>query len=132
MWEEIEEEIPYPLALGKVFDYDLDSDCPFRLILIASTLHHKDSLSEPQKKSVVRTALEDAMDKAREHHIDTSATGLMVGGWRLSATSAFMAMIEGYETSCQHEDKSNLDIYILNPRDFQIVQSMAVGMGWRG
>lgn len=40
------EEILYPLPLGEVFDYELSSQCPFRLILIASTLNHKDTLTK--------------------------------------------------------------------------------------
>ena len=55
VWEEIEDEVPYPLPLGDVYDYKPSSKIPFQLLLIASTLHHRDTLSETAKKSIIRT-----------------------------------------------------------------------------
>ena len=58
VWREIEDEIPYPLGMGEVFDYKSSSEGSFRLILIASTLTHKDTAAEPVKRSIVRTTFE--------------------------------------------------------------------------
>jgi len=131
LWEELEDEITYPIPLGTVFEYEPVSESPFKLILVASTLHHKDTLSENQKKSIASNALEQAMMTAFEYSIDKVNSGLMLGGWRLSPTSAFIAMAEGYE-ACMRKGKSvDLDIYVLDAKHFDVVKSVATSMGWR-
>lgn len=55
----------------------------------------------------------------------------MLGGWRLSPTSAFLAMSEGYE-ACMRKGKGvDLDVYILDAQHFDVVKSVAASMGWR-
>jgi O-acetyl-ADP-ribose deacetylase (regulator of RNase III) len=129
-WEELEEEIPYPLPLGEVFDYEPVLECPFRHILIASTLNHKDTLSESAKKGIVRTALDNVINAATNCGIKTIATVIMSGGWRLSQPSAFLAMTEGYEMTLQSCKDIAIDIYIMDQKQYEIIQSIARGMGY--
>ena len=84
LWAEIEDEVPYPLPLGEVFDYEPSSECPFRILLTASTLNHMDSLTESAKKGIVRTALDNAITAASDYGMKSIATAIMTGGWRLS------------------------------------------------
>jgi hypothetical protein len=131
IWTEIEDEILYPLPLGDVFDYEPGSDCPFRLILIASTLNHKDTLTESAKKGIVRTALHNAVTLSAGYGIKSIATAIMTGGWRLSQQSAFLAMTEGYEMILQSGKDIAVDIYIMDREQFETVESIARGMGWK-
>jgi len=128
-WSELEDEIPYPLPLGEVFDYAPSSECAFRLILIASTLHHKDAFTGAFKKGVVKTALENAISLASGYGIKTIATALMSGGWRLSRSSAFMAMVEGYAAILQKGKDTSIDIYIQDNQHYESIKSLAHSIG---
>lgn len=131
IWSDIEEEIPYPLPLGEVFDYEPASGCPFRLILIASTLNHKDTLTESAKKGIVRTALHNAMTLSADYGIKSIVSAIMTGGWRLSQQSAFLAMTEGFEMALQACRDTALEIYILDQSQYDAISTMSRGMGYR-
>ena len=64
VFEEIEEQIHYPVPLGRTVAINPESDCPFRTILLASTLHHLDVLSDKQKSSIIASALSGAINLA--------------------------------------------------------------------
>ena len=130
VWAEIEEEISYPLTLGEVFEYEPVSESPFRLILIAATLNHKDTLTESAKKSIVRTGLDNAITAAVGYGIKSIAAAIMTGGWRLSQQSAFLAMTEGYEMALQGGRDVGLDIYIMDLKQYEPIKSIASGMGY--
>lgn len=130
VWVEVENEIIYPLPLGEVYEVEPSAESPFQLILIASTLNHKDTLSEVNKKSVVRTALEASVNIANRFNLRTIASGIMVGGWRLSQTSAFVAMTEGYEATLKNDGDVDLDIYVLDQGHYETIQNLARGLGW--
>lgn len=131
VWKELEDEIPYPLGYGEVFDYEPSSECSFRLILIASTLSHKDTLTESAKKGIVRTAFKNAINLAADYGIKTIATAIMTGGWRLSQQNAFLAMTEGYDETLQSGEDISVDIYIMDQNQYETLQSIARGMGYR-
>lgn len=130
IWEEIDDEIRYPLALGKVFDYEPVCESPFRLILLASTLHHRDMMTDDQKKYVVKTALGNAIKIAVSYHTKDLATGIMKGGWRLSDKTAFVAMADACESAVQKRLNINVGIYIPEPRTYELVSSIAGSLGW--
>jgi hypothetical protein len=130
VWDEIMEDIRYPIALGKVYDYEPVSLSNFRFILLASTLHHRDIMMEGQKKNVIKTALEDAINRALSYKITRIATGIMRGGWRLPDTVAFMAMLDACETADRAGKNLNIDIYITDSKLYEIISSQARSMGW--
>ncbi|MBN2285862.1 MAG: hypothetical protein JXI43_05400 [Tissierellales bacterium] len=130
-WEEIEDEIPYPLPLGRICTVEPASECGFRFVIVASTLHHQDTLSESAKKSVVRSVVQDALQAAAKHNIGSIGSGIMTGGWRLSQESAFMAMSEGYDAALRPGQNISLNIYVLDAADFQKLNDFARSLGWR-
>jgi len=130
-WEEIEDEIPYPLSLGRICTIELSNECGFRFVIVASTLHHQDTLSEGAKKSVVRTALQNALQAAAKHNIGSIGSAIMTGGWRLSQESALMAMSEGYEGALRLGLTITLSIYILDAADFQRLNDFFRSLGWK-
>ena len=96
-WREIEEEVRYPVPLGRTFEVELenDDDCPFRLVILASTLHHMETLSDGAKLGIVRSAMEEAVRSLARYRLRSLATTAMRGGWRLSLESTFPAMLQG-------------------------------------
>ena len=90
-------KIEYPLSIGRAQVVPIDGDCPFRLVIAASTLHHVSVLSMTEKLRVVQQALLASLQLAHRHRAATLATGLLSGGWRLAAREALQAMKIGYE-----------------------------------
>lgn len=92
-WAQVEESVSYPLRLGGATAVRLDDRaCPFRWILVASTLHHLETLEDDWKLAVVRQALHRCLELAVHHRVRQVATAVMCGGWRLTPDAAFMAM----------------------------------------
>ena len=130
VWNEIADEIRYPIRLGDVVDYEPAGEHPFRVILFASTLHHKQVLSEMEKKSIVKSALMKAIRLAADYGAKTVATGLMKGGWRMSEDTAFIAMADGYEsTTLQYT--VDLHIHVPEPALFERLRLLAQSLGWK-
>lgn len=131
VWREVQDEISYPIPLGRVFDYEPAGDCPFCWIILASTLNHKDALSASVKKGIVSTALERSLKIVAGYGAKKIASTIMSGGWRLPQEAAFLAMIDGYEEARQSGIQVDLDIHILDPDQYERIRILAQSIGWR-
>lgn len=98
-WEDMQRDVRYPVPIGRTVAVPWDGDCPWRLILFASTLHHLDVLDDRQKRSVIRTSLTEALQLCVRHHATTLAMALLQGGWRLSAENALQEMRSTYHVA---------------------------------
>lgn len=92
-WMEIEDEIRYPLRLGRTVAIRPENDSGFPLVLVASTLNHVDTLNEQGKAAIVRSALSEAIQLAIRQRVHHLATAPMTGGWRLELEPALAAMM---------------------------------------
>ena len=45
-WEVIQRDVRYPIPIGRTVAVPWEGDCPWQLILFASTLHHADVLDD--------------------------------------------------------------------------------------
>lgn len=131
VWQEILDEIHHPIPLGKVMAYEPVAECAFQLIVLASTLYHREVLTDKVKQGIIREATEKSIEIAAGYGINTIATAVMAGGWRLKLQDAFLSMVDGYESARQNKFDTNLNIYILRPDDFQTIQSLTQAIGWR-
>ncbi len=131
VWQEIEDEIPYPLPLGQVFDYEPVAECPFKLLLVASTLAHTGNLTEHYLKGFVRTSFEEALTRAAEYNISKVASAVMSGGWRLKPQAAFLAMMDGYESAARNGIDIVTEIYLPDQQQYLHIKALAESMGWR-
>ena len=129
-WEEVVDEVEFPLGLGKVVEVNIFSECPFKLVFVASTLHHTDVLNTNQKLSVIRTATENSIIAAAESDTKVVATTVLSGGWRLDTLSAFIAMTEACESLLNKNIKIRLDIYVIDKDQFESVENLAKSNGW--
>jgi O-acetyl-ADP-ribose deacetylase (regulator of RNase III) len=117
-YEEVAYEIPYPLALGRTIAAFPDAENPFRLVLVASTLHHADILDEGQKAAVVSNALREAIALAQRHRVQRLATAVMSGGWRLPFISALNVMLTVARPLSMQKLGMKLEIYIRDEADY--------------
>jgi len=95
-WLDMQRDIAYPIPLGRTTAVEWDGDCPWRTILIASTLHHIDVLTQQQKASVVRAACAEALTLAARRGCRSVASVVMRGGWRLGLDEGFGAMLDAF------------------------------------
>ncbi len=131
-WENIEDEMIYPLSLGSVKLIKIDTDiiCNFKYALIASTLHHKYVLQKRDIYSIIRNAFIDAIQTASANKISSLAATIMAGGWRLSASEAFRCMIDAYKSiQLSLTYMPIIKIYTISENDFKIFLKMAKDLG---
>lgn len=69
------------------------------------------------------------MHIASGYGIRSISTPVMSGGWRLSPSSAFMAMIDGYEEFIQQGKDVSLYIHVLDTRQYETISSIARSIG---
>lgn len=131
VWHEIQNEMSKTIPLGRVMEFETDGECPFRLILIASTLHHREVLSDAAKQGIIRDATERSLVIASRYTIEKVATAIMTGGWRLSMQKAFLSMLEGYESARQSHISTDLDVYLLKATDYANIRSLSCNIGLR-
>jgi hypothetical protein len=127
LWEQVADEIPYPMGLGEVAEVALEPGAPFRGVVLASTLHHADTLEDRQRKSVARTAIQAALGLCAEAGWASLASPVLAGGWRLPLEAAFLAMVEGYEAAqpCPVE----LRLCLKEPADHARISALARSLG---
>lgn len=102
VFDDLMRRIKYPLPIGKVQAIALDEECPFRIAIVASTLHHVGVLDESQKLAIARTALFSGLELAHQHRATALASAVLAGGWRLPAVCALQAMRETYSRFPHH------------------------------
>lgn len=90
--DQIESQLDLPLALGEAQAVECEG-IPFRWLVLVSTLHHTGALDDRGKRALVGRACSSAISVAVRAGARTVATGVLQGGWRLSALEAFSAML---------------------------------------
>lgn len=108
VFDALTRRIRYPLPIGRAQAIELEEQCPFRIAVVASTLHHVGVLDEEQKLAVSRTALLAGLELARGHRSRTLASAVLTGGWRLPLARALQAMYQTYSTSPSRNEISLL------------------------
>ncbi len=91
-WNDIQHFTLYPIPLGKTIAVPWDGDCPWRYVMLSSTLHHLDIISDSDKQTIVRRAFHEALMLCHKFQVRTLSTTILSGGWRLSQTDALAAM----------------------------------------
>lgn len=93
-WEDVASRVRYPLPLGRAMGIACTLDAPFKMVVIASTLHHLDVFSDTQKLGIIRSACSEAIAIASRSRLRSLAAAVMRGGWRLGTEEAFGAMVD--------------------------------------
>lgn len=134
LWQEIVREIRYPLPPGGVFEFVVPEeyvDCAFRLIVLASTLHHEHQIDHSERGAVVQAAVSNILRLLPRYGLCTCATTLMKGGWRMSLDQAFLAMSAVVSNPLLSDSDVSLSIYALNENEFEQLKGIAFTLGWR-
>ena len=78
----MQRDLRYPVPIGRCVSVAWDGDCPWRVLLFASTLHHTDILDDSQKRRVIRSALTEALQHCVRLRASSLASAVLQGGWR--------------------------------------------------
>lgn len=128
---DIEEQIAYPVPLGRTIGVRPESECPFPMVLMASTLHHIDVLSDARKANVIKRALGEALSIAVRYQRRTVATAVMTGGWRLPFDQALSAMLDAARSLGREDTAVSLAIHVLGEREVAEAKTLASTKGIR-
>lgn len=124
-WMEIEDEINYPVPLGRTVAAHPENESGFPLVLIASTLHHLDALTGAQKAGIVRAALSDSIQLAMRHRVRRVATAPMTGGWRLELQSALEAMMDALRPVAAPDHELTVTVHLLSQTNVRMAEEIA-------
>lgn len=122
---DVEDEIRYPVPLGRTVATHPENECGFPLVLVASTLHHLDVLSDTQKLGVIRAAFLDALALATRHRVARLAATVMTGGWRLEIEAALGCMLDALKSTALTESRMALALYFLSYKDAELAAEIA-------
>ncbi len=124
VWMEIEDEVKYPLPLGRTVAVRLENDCEFALILVASTLHHLDILGDAEKINVIQSALREAIQLALRNRVRKLALTPMTGGWRLDFRAALAAMMDVLRPIANSDSSFSVALHVLSADDAKIANEV--------
>lgn len=124
-WIDIEDQVRYPVPLGRAVATRPENDCSFPLVLMASTLHHVEQLGDAEKQAVIRSALHEAIGLAQRHKAARIATAVMTGGWRLGLDAALEAMFDCLSPISSPSSTTSLALHLLSRKDFELTVEVA-------
>jgi len=90
--EEIESQVDLPLQLGQAALVELPEEAPFRYAALVSILDHRGKLEPSGKRNVLAAAFTAALDQCEKASLETIATAVLHGGWRLPREEAATVM----------------------------------------
>lgn len=126
---DVEDQIRYPVPLGRTVATHPENECGFPLILVASTLHHIDVLSDAQKAGVIRSAMREALTLAHRHRVTRLAATVMTGGWRLGLEPALVAMFDVLRPVGSATHPITVSLHLLSEGDVTLANEVASRCG---
>ncbi len=122
---ELEAQLDLPLALGRAALVEV-SACPFRAVVLVSSLHHVEHLDGTAKRALVRTCMTSALTLATKSGFQKISTAILQGGWRLPPDAAFAPMIDAI--SALPSDLV-VEIYCIDAGVFSALAPLARSLG---
>ncbi len=127
--EELDSQLDYPVPLGSANPVELEDDTsPFRLVIVLSTLDHREALSHSARRSVAASALLSSLRIAASHECKTVRTPVLTGGWRLSQEDAFNAMLSALDDSSHRSSVEKIQVCCLENGGH--LSALASSRGW--
>ena len=129
-WRDIERAIRFPVALGCTIAVPLDGDRPYKLVLLASTLHHLDEIDEPTRIGIIRSAYGEAIRLCALHRVPSLASAVMSGGWRVPQAVALRAMVSIARALGEPLRRVRLEIFLPLQADVASAIESGTEEGW--
>ncbi len=124
-WEDMQLEIPFPIPIGRSAGIPWDGECPWRLIVLASTLHHVGERTDAEKLAIIRSALTEALVIAARHNAKSLATAALKGGWRLPLADTVDAMFSAYRQAGHAAQQVSLVLRTMSQDELDLFAEIA-------
>ena len=131
-WEDMQPGIPFPIPIGRSVGIPWDGECSWRLIVLASTLHHVGERTDAEKIAIIRGALTEALAVAVRHNAKSLATTALTGGWRVPLADTVDAMFSAYRQAGSAAQQVSLVLRIANRDEFDLCAGIAGRHGLLG
>ena len=95
-WGEVESRVRYPIPLGAVAGTKTEGACPWKIVVLASTLHHMGILTDEEKIRIASSAFIQALHIANRMGGREVCLAPLSGGWRLERDAAIAVMARSY------------------------------------
>jgi hypothetical protein len=93
--DEIDAQVTFPLALGRVGHLELPAGSPFRVALLLSMLPHQaDQTSDEAVRAAAAGAFAQALSVCDALAVESVATPLLKAGWRVPTGAAMTLMLK--------------------------------------
>jgi hypothetical protein len=93
--DEIEAQVTFPLALGRVAHVELPGGSPFRFALLLSLLpHHADQTSDEAVRGAAAGAFAHGLGVCDTLAVESVAVPLLKAGWRVPTGAAMTLMLK--------------------------------------
>lgn len=124
-WEGMQPGIPFPIPIGRSAGIPWEGDCPWRLIVLASTLHHVGERSDAEKLAIIRSALTEALAITARHNAGSLAAAALKGGWRLPLADAVNEMFSAYRQAGHAARQITLALRAVNQDELDLFRGIA-------
>ena len=124
-WEDMQPDIPFPIPIGHSVGIQWDGDCPWRLVVLASTLHHVGERTDAEKLATIRSALIEALTTAIRHNAKSLVTVALTGGWRLPLADAVDEMFAAYRQGGHAARQLNLVLRTTSQDELELFGDIA-------
>lgn len=125
-------DIPFPIPFGHSVGIPWDGDCTWRLIVLASTLHHVGERTDAEKLAIIRSAFAEALTITQRHHVKSLATVAIKDGWRLPLADTVKAMLSAYRQAESSIHKMDLILVANDQGEMDLFAEMARQSGLLG
>lgn len=128
-WEEIMHRMELPVPLGTAVHSPVGEPTPFQFVFLASILDHSNRAGRQAMAAYMRSALHRTLGIARTLKLNSIASPLLKGGWRMATSVAFDAMVQVSDEFRTFD--CTLTIYARDTREFDELAGLALGYGIR-
>jgi len=129
VWEELEYDFEYPIGLGsaKIYPIHEDLQCKNKFCILASTLHHIDTLEDLEKLKILSSALRRSLILASGRSVSSVCSVVLSGGWRIKTVEAFKEMVKTYSRYRSASiNAPALKLYILGACEFREIREYSL------
>jgi hypothetical protein len=126
-WGDIENELNFPIPLGRSDYAEAPQPFSFKFIFAVSILDHLNLIGWDKMPSIIRNALYEVCAKAQKLKINTIASLPLTGGFRLSASKALQVMVEVLDEFPGYH--AQIEIYVIEMKDYEYLSNIARSFG---
>lgn len=110
-WEAIARQVRYPIPLGRIAGFETLGECPWPVVVLASTQHHVGVIDDGEKRRIAISAFLLAIDEARRLGAKDVCLAPLSGGWRLDPAAAVEAMERSWRASAPRLGEMVVRVY---------------------